>query len=585
MTALLRVLVASLAAVALTSGCGRNPAGPIVPPPAIAPAAAPAAESPVPMIDRARTLGIEFTYRNGQESDQCTMLESLGGGVAWVDFDRDGWLDLLATGGGGIAKDQTITGRPGALFRNELGRVFHNVSAPAAIESAALYTNGVSVADYDQDGFQDALVTGYGTPQLWRNLGDGTFVEASQAANLVDPRWGSSSGWADLNGDGDLDLYIAHYVNWSFQNHPWCNSTVPGVRETCPPRQFDPVPHVLYWSRGDGTFEDASSYAGLRPDGKGLGVLLCDVELDGDVDIYVANDTTDNFLYVNDGQGKFEELGIARGVALDDRGIPNGSMGVDLCDFNRDGRPDLWVANYEQESFALYRNEGRGHFLHVSQRLGITDLGDLFVGFGTACEDFDSDGDQDFVVANGHVLLHPDPSPRRQLPLLVMFEQTRFQRATATPGSYFGEPHEGRGLATADYDRDGDVDIAISHLNEPIAVLENRFHERPRFLSLSFIGTRSNRDAIGAIVDLELGGQRLHRQLTGGGSYQSHSSRSVHIALPPGTDQQPRTIAVRWPSGHKQTIDASAWSGHVTLVEPLTADETEPRIIRSEVAP
>jgi enediyne biosynthesis protein E4 len=317
-------------------------------------------------------------------------------------------------------------------------------------------------------------------------------------------------------------------------------------------------------------------------DGKGLSVLLCDVEPDGDVDIYVANDTTDNFLYLNDGRGKLEEVGVAAGVVRDDNGIPNGSMGLDLCDFNGDGLPDLWVANYERESFALYRNEGRGQFLHVSQRLGITDLGGLFVGFGTACEDFDSDGDQDMAIANGHVIKYPANAPRKQLPLLLQYDGQRFERAPSSPGNYFGDPHEGRGLAVADYDRDGDLDIAISQLEEPLALLENQFHECNRSIGLNLIGLRSNRDAIGARIELRTDGGFYARQVTGGGSYLSHNARRIHFALP--GNAKPKSLIVRWPSGKVQSLDAGSLIGEVTLLEPPAEGESKPPIF-SERAP
>jgi hypothetical protein len=338
------------------------------------------------------------------------------------------------------------------------------------------------------------------------------------------------------------------------------------VREICPPREYEPLPHCVYYSRGDGSFEEATAKAGLRPDGKGLGVLLCDVEPDGDVDIYVANDTTDNFLYLNDGRGRFAEAGIARGVALDDRGVPNGSMGVDLCDYNHDALPDVWVANYEHESFALYRNEGAGHFLHVSQRLGITDLGGLFVGFGTACDDFDADGDCDFVVTNGHVLKYPQSAQRKQLPLLLEYTGRRFERARFQIESYFEQAHEGRGLAVADFDGDGDLDIAISHLNEPLALLRNNSQSPSRWLSLSLVGTRSCRDAVGARVEVRQGDVRLCRQVTGGGSYLSHHCRDLHFVLPPGDD--PVVLSIHWPSGQLQTLDVAELDRKITLVEP-----------------
>jgi hypothetical protein len=530
--------------------------------------------------DRAQQLGVDFTYRNGREADHSTILESLGGGVGWLDFDRDGWPDLLLPGGGGLTEDQRVTGLPSALYRNLGGRSFVGVSSDAALATAALYTHGVAIADYDHDGFQDILFTGYGPVQLWKNLGDGTFVEVGLAAGLHDQRWSSSAGWADLNGDHDLDLYVAHYVNWSFQNHPVCPSAEPGTREICPPRSFEPLPDVVYFSSGDGSFRDATAEAGLRSDGKGLGVLLCDVEPDGDMDIYVANDTTDNFLYLNDGRGVFEEGGLSRGVALDDLGAPNGSMGVELCDFNRDGRPDIWVTNYERESNALYRNEGNAFFLHVSQRMGITDLGDLFVGFGTACEDFDGDGDQDLMIANGHVIKYPHPATRKQLPLLIEDTGERFVRMPAPPENYFAQAHEGRGLATADFDRDGDVDAAISNLNEPAALLENQFPLPARWVALTLVGTQSNRDAVGARVDFQSRGGVLHRQVVGGGSYLSHSSRTLHFAW--AAEEQAPTIVIHWPAGLRQTVDLADKSGSYWGVEPRSSGDAAPWLHRVE---
>lgn len=546
--------------------------------PPTAPSAAPS------FLDRATPLGIDAVYRNGEEAGRCSILESLGGGVGWFDYDRDGWLDLVATGGGGFGDGPVLTGEPTTLWRSVPaaeggGRHFDDVATAAGLDTLPLYTHGVAVGDYDNDGFPDLVVTGYGPAQLWRNLGDGSFAPVSDWPAAADSRWSSSAGWADLDGDGDLDLYLARYVDWSFDHDPFCGRSQ-AQRDICPPREFEGLPDSIYRNEGDGRFVEVSREAGLRTDGKGLGVLLADLNLDGHVDIYVGNDTTDNFLYINDGAGTFTEQGLVAGVALDDQGVPNGSMGIDLCDFNRDGRPDLWVANYERESFALYRNEGRGQFLHVSRRHGITALGGLFVGFGTACTDLDFDGLVDIVVANGHVIKFPDASPRRQLPLLLSFDGDRFRRAAAPAGTFFGEPQEGRGLATGDYDGDGDLDLAISRLNEPVAVLENRMPRAGVPLVIELVGTRSNRDAIGARVSLEAPGEpTVDVQVTGGGSYLSHGERGARFRLPghggPALDKDHRArITVRWPSGAVTTAElpAESSSGNaaaaVRLVEP-----------------
>lgn len=567
---------------ALAAGCDQGAPPPLEPAATINRAADGAApvSAAVPFVDRAAELGVEFAFSDGGAANLSTMLESLGGGVGWIDFDRDGWLDLVAAGGGDFPTDRSIAGRSSALFRNLDGKQFASVGEQAGFETSELYTHGAAAGDYDNDGFQDLLISGYGQPQLWHNMGDGTFEQSAVAAGIVDARWGSSSAWADLNGDGNLDLYLAHYVNWSFDNHPICMSKS-NFRDNCPPRDFEPLPDSVYYSRGDGSFDDATTTAGLREDGKGLGVLIGDIDLDGDMDIYVANDTTDNFLYVNDGKGTFEEIGVAAGVARSDNGTPDGSMGVALCDFNRDGLPDIWVANYEREMFALYRNEGYNSFLHVSQRLGITDLNGLFVGFGSACEDFDSDGDEDVMVANGHVIKYSPNSPRKQRPLLLQYDGRRFHRAPSAPGSYFGDPHEGRGLAVADFDQDGDQDAAISDLKAPLALIENRFHDRNRYLSLNLIGVRSNRDAVGARVELRAGKETRMRQIVGGGSYLSHNSRAIYFALPERDEQ--RSLVVHWPSGQVQTLDATSLAGQATLLEPDAEGEPSPRLyVRKE---
>jgi hypothetical protein len=557
-------LVIGVFAIALgIAGCSR-------------PAPVPEAAVPVPVagvptavdrfVERAGELGVVFTHRNGGEADHSTILESLGGGVGWFDFDRDGWIDLMATGGGGFAAGPAITGHPAGLFRSRGGRAFTAVAGPAGLTAADLYSHGVAVGDYDNDGFQDLVVTGYGPAQLWHNRGDGTFARLP-APWGDDDRWTSSAGWGDLDGDGALDLYLARYVNWSFANHPVCGFDR-RQREICPPRMFTGLPDALYRSDGAGGLYDASADAGLRTDGKGLGVLLADLDVDGDVDIYVANDTTDNFLYVNDGHGRLEERALLAGVAYDDQGLPNGSMGVDCCDFNGDGRPDLWVANYERESFALYRNEGRGQFLHVSRRHGITDLGGLFVGFGTACDDFDRDGRTDIAVANGHVIKYPDASPRKQQPLLLRFDGDRFRRAAAAPGTYFAAVHEGRGLAVGDFDGDGDGDLAISHLNEPLAVLENRFPAGGRSVAVELVGTVSNRDAVGARVTLESGTGSVVGQVVGGGSYLSHSDRRLRLTCPAGAG--PLRLKIDWPAGGRQELAIDATTDLVRVVEQPT---------------
>lgn len=512
--------------------------------------------------------GLEHTYRNGAEADVCSILETVGGGVAAIDYDGDGWLDLCLPGGGKYTGAAALAGLPTGLFRNRGDRSFQDVSMTSRIQPAPHYSHGASVGDFNHDGFSDVLITGYGGVLLWQNQGDGTFLEVSHASGLDDPSWSTSAAWGDLNGDGVLDLYVAHYLDWSFQKHPYCKGPKPDQREVCTPHEFDGVPDKLFFGNGDGSFHDASADAGLRGDatGKGLGVLLADIDNDGDLDVYVANDAAANYLYLNDGAGRLAESGLVLGAALDDAGVANGSMGVDLCDYNNDGRPDLWVANYEDDQFALYRNEGRGQFLHVSKVTGISALGGMFVGFGTACADFDRDGDEDILVANGHVLKYPLSLPVKQLPLALENRGGRFVRLTFPPDDFFSLPHEGRGLAAFDVDNDGDLDAALSHVNSSAVVLVNETTAGSDWLAARLIGVASNRDAVGARLILHTTAGDQIRQIKGGGSYLSQADPRVHWGVPKAAGVQ--GLTVHWPAGGVQRISSVAANQVLTLVEP-----------------
>jgi enediyne biosynthesis protein E4 len=526
--------------------------------------------SPIRWRDRTSESGVEFVYRNGEEAGHFAILESLGGGVAALDYDGDGVDDLYFPGGGGFGEERVIVGLPGGLFRNAGSWRFTTVTSAAGLNEPRTYSHGAAAADFDNDGFVDLLITGYGGLQLWQNNGDGTFQERTDLASLTDKLWSSSAGWGDVNGDGALDLYIAHYVDWSFENHPLCQGPKVGLREVCPPRTFSPLPDVLYLSNGDGTFRDATAEWGLSPEGKGLGVILADLDLDGDLDVYVANDTVENLLYENV-DGRLKDVSLLSGASLSERGVPDGSMGVDLFDYNRDGRPDLWVVNYERESCALYENSGQLMFRHVSQRTGITSAGGLFVSWGTCCFDADRDGDEDMFVSNGHVIRYPTNAPLRQHPLL--FENlggTRFRNVAATAGEYLATPHMGRGVVTADFDGDGRLDLVVSHVNEPAAVLSNETPPRGDWLAVDLIGTRSPRDAIGAVVVLTTDRERQVRQWRGGGSYASTSTRRLHFGLGEATAIE--QVEIHWPSGEHQTIAPQTSNQVLRVIEPRRAE-------------
>ena len=520
--------------------------------------------SPLRFVDITDSLGIEFKYQNDQQANTYAILESIGGGVAVLDYDLNGQDDLFFPGGGSFNGGKQLTGRPSVLFSQVSAGQFVNQSLNSGIAPSPYYSHGCTVADYDNDGFPDLVVTGYGGILCWHNLGDGTFEEVAQVSGLIDPSWSTSAGWGDLNGDGALDLYLAHYVDWSFENDPVCGDPS-GTRDVCPPRQFTGLDDRVFYSNADGTFRDASQEAGLVEKGKGLGVILGDVDGDLDLDIYVANDTTNNVLYLNEGKGKLLEAGLARGVAVDDQAVANGSMGVDLSDFNTDGLPDLWVANYESEAFALYKNIGKGQFLYASRETGVSAIGNLFVGFGTQFGDFDSDGDEDIVVTNGHVIHLPRHTTVKQLPLVLENQAGQFQRLNFDKADYLGQLHYGRGVVADDLDQDGDLDLVFANCNERAAVLENQTQTGASWLQIRLVGTESNRDGIGARLTIHTSKGDISRFVTGGGSYLSQGTYVEHFGVP--SDVEVQGITVHWPSGKTQTESKMILNQRFTFIE------------------
>ncbi len=560
----------------LLLGVGCRPAAP---PTEAAPRAQTAAgptirrEAAAPLFeDMTSASGVHFVPRNGEESDQYTILETLGCGVGLLDYDGDGLLDVFVTGGGTF-KGQEIRGCPSRLYRNLGNWQFKDVTAEVGLDGPLFYSHGVAVADYDRDGWPDLLVTGYGRLALYHNVSDGKggrrFVEVAEQAGLHDSLWSTSAAWGDVDGDGYPDLYVCHYLDWSFQKDPLCVGGVPGVpRDVCSPHLFEAVPHALFHNNGDGTFTDVSRRAGLRrhtrEDGKGLGVLLADLNDDGRPDIYVTNDTTDNLLYVNKGRGRFEERGLQAGVARDGRGEPDGSMGLDAGDYDGSGRPSLWVTNFEAQLHSVFRNVGAGGplaFRYESQAAGLAQLGRSYVGWGTGFLDYDDDGWEDLAVANGHVfryapagmaqrpvLLHNGPRPGRA-------GERWFTVVTDQGGPYFQGLHRGRGVAIGDLDNDGYPDLVISHVNEPVVLLRNRAAEavgRNHWLGLELRG-RGRADVVGAKAVLQQPERRLTRFAKGGGSYLSSSDRRLLFGL--GQSEGVGRLTVTWPSGRIETWD------------------------------
>ncbi|MBX9624641.1 MAG: CRTAC1 family protein [Gemmataceae bacterium] len=565
-------------------GCGRGgeavPSGVEVAPPA--------ADEPVgpPWFeDVTSTSGVSFSYRNGEDTaDHLSILESLGGGLAAIDYDGDGLLDLYAPGGGYFAgpDKREIRGHPGKLYRNRGGFQFEDVTAAAGLETLAdgkpwFYSHAAAVADYDRDGWPDLLVTGWGRVALFHNEPDGKggrrFRDVSAAAGLDRGiTWATSAAWADLDADGSPDLYVCQYVDWSFSNHPTDCQYDGKTRDVCPPKRFKGLPHKVYRSAGGGLFVDVSDVAGLHKGGdgasKGLGAVAVDVNGDGRPDVYVANDTVPNFLYMNQSdkaQIKLTERGMHTGVALGGSADNNGSMGVDAGDPEGTGRPALWVTNYENELHALYRNmteaPNRPSFVFATQPTGIAAIGRKFVGWGTGFADLDHDGWEDLFVIDGHAIRYPTGAARRQLPVLLRNKGGRFAEVGRRGGAYFAAAHLGRGAVLADFDNDGRQDLAVSHINDPVAVLRNVAPAGNHWVGVGPSGAE-HRDVVGARVVVEAGGRTQTRFAKGGGSYASSPDRRLVFGL--GSAEKVTKLTVYWPDGTKQEwADVPADQYHV----------------------
>jgi hypothetical protein len=424
-----------------------------------------------------------------------------------------------------------ILGYPSRLYKNLGNWKFKDVTAEVGLDQPVFYSHGCAVADYDNDGWPDLLVTGWGRLVLYHNVPGGQegrrFVDVTQQAGLSDTLWSTSAAWADLDGDGFPDLFVCHYVDWSFANHPDC--TFGGKKDICTPRFFKALPNVLYKNNGDGTFTDVSKQAGFRDKraletGKSLGVVIVDLDEDGKPDIFVADDAEDSLLYLNQGGMKFREVGLERGVARDDNGTVNASMGVDAADFDGSGHFSLLVTNFQNEIHALYRNRGRAEFVYASRRTGIAALaGLIYVGWGVGFIDYDRDGAEDIFIANGHIMRDPPPGePRRQKPVLLHNlrkpgdkpHEVKFENTTGQAGPFFQVAHPGRGAAFGDLDNDGKIDIVISHVNEPIVLLQNTLENDHHWLGIELVG-KPYRDAVGAKLTLKVGNQELVRAVKG----------------------------------------------------------------------
>ena len=510
--------------------------------------------------DATREAGISFTHENAATPEKY-LIETMGGGAAWIDHDGDGLLDLYLTNSAATDAFKPSSPLHGALYRNLGGGRFEDITAKAGAGAEGLFAMGVAVGDYDNDGDPDLAVTGHNRSALYRNEGDGTFRDVAAAAGTTNPgMWGTSSAWLDYDRDGLLDLVIVNYLEWSAEGNAYCGERRPGYRSYCHPNRYRSQPATLYRNLGNGAFEDTSMRSGVGDHaGNGLGVVCFDYDRDGWTDIFIANDSMPNFLFRNNGDGTFEELAFAAGVALGENGEVEAGMGVDVADYDGDGWPDLYMTHLDFEFDRLYRNLGDGGFRDATFQHGIGYKTFKLSGFGTGFVDYDNDGWRDLFVANGHVLdnieLFHEGTRYAEPKLLFRNIGGRFEEVGAQLGAALSLPRVSRAAAFADYDNDGDIDVAVANNGQELQLLRNDGGNRNNWLQVRLEGSECNRDGAGALVTVASEGFVQVAERTGGGSYQAAHDQRLHFGL--GVRTRVDSIEVSWPGGAVETFGAS----------------------------
>ncbi len=517
----------------------------------------------------ARDAGIDHRYDNGA-SGRLLMVEPVGGGGGWIDYDRDGQWDLYLNQGGDPAAASPAERPADQLFRNLGNGQFAAVTGATGIDERG-YSQGVAIGDFDNDGFDDVFVTNVGPDAVYRNQGDGTFVDVTGATIGFDNLWGSSAAWGDIDLDGDLDLYVCNYCDFD-PYHPVECTTPKGLRIMCQPNQVGPVPDECFLNLGDGTFQPVARERGLFGEGnRALGVAIADFDNDGWPDVFVANDATPNFLFINQRYGTFLDEAVLLGCAVGADGRAQANMGIAVGDYDRNGCLDVFITHFEGEWNTLYRNHGPAGFQDVSAVVGLVPPKLSLVGFGTVMHDFNQDGQDELFVANGHL---DDPRhlgvELEMPPQCFTFDGNRWHDCSASSGDYFGGRYVGRGVATADFDNDGDTDLVVIHQNRPMALLRND-SQRGHWLKLQFVGRRSNRNAIGVRATVHTATGRLLQELAGGTSYCASHEPMLIFGL--GESAAPCRIEVRWPDGTVEVRDHVAVDQALLLLEPLAGTD------------
>ena len=531
--------------------------------------------------DVSASAGIAWRQFDGESPDRF-LIETMGGGVAFLDFDGDGRQDIFFVNGGETPRGKSSNPIRNALYRNLGNGKFEEMAPQAGVDHLDSYGMGVAVGDYDNDGFPDLYITGFPTSTLFHNNRNGTFTQVTGQAGVSNAgRWAASAAWFDYDRDGWLDLVVTNYVQFSFDAPKKCE--VNSVRTYCEQKAYQGMPLTLYHNNGDGTFSDVSQQSGLgKLVGRGLGVVAIDVNDDGWTDLFVARDASPNLLLINKGDGTFEDAALDAEVAYDANGMAKAGMGVDAGDVNGDGIPDFVVTNFNDQYHSLLL--GSPSLLYEDRTVAshLAQYSKSYVGWGTHFVDYDNDGNLDLVLVNGHINqvieTTRDDVKYKEPPLLLRGNgRGVFENMRESAGSVFQSTYSARGLAVGDFDNDGGEDVVFTSLNSTPVLLHNNVGGKSNWIGLELQGTKSNRDAIGAKITVSLPQRKLVRWITGGGSYLSSHDKRVIVGL--GRDPLPDEvkIEVRWPSGTTQQLSGLAINSYHHIAEPAESPRSGQR--------
>ena len=591
--AITRVALASFAALITVLGTC-NSIGQINP---ATPSVAVAADSVVaPIIggkftDVTTASGVHFIGVASHTSHKY-LLETMGSGVAVFDYDNDGLLDLFFVNGAPVgdptAQDTIPVKRSpkdwNRLYHQHKDGTFEDVTEKSGLKGVG-YGMGVAVGDFDNDGYEDLYVTGYGGNHLYHNNGNGTFTDVTEhsrtgGGTVPENSWSTSAAWVDLDNDGLLDLVVLRYVRWNFTDI-WCGEHREGYRSYCHPDIFPAIAPLVYHNNGDGTFTEVANKAGLGTPGKGLGIAIADFDRDGKIDLAIANDSMPQFLYHSNGDGTFEERGLMAEIAVDGDGRTYAGMGIDFQDFDNDGLPDLIITNLANQKYALYRNNGDGSFTYDTYISTLAGMTLLHSGWGIHFLDYDNDGFKDLMIAQGHdldtvELNYPQLHYKEPVLLARNMGNGTFADVSAQSGDVFKQQWVGRGMAVGDLDNDGRLDAVITANGGPAYILRNETTTQNHWLSLLLVGHKSNRDAIGAEVKIVTSRGAQYWTVSTAGSYLSSNDKRAHFGL--GADSAARTIEIRWPSGIRQVFTDITGDRIIKIDEPTGSSVSSPKV-------